>query len=519
MASYHLSVGVGKKGSGGAHASYVSRSGEYENFKGTEELVLSEHGNMPSWAEHDPTEFFRQADLYERKNGSVYREYEIAIPNELTTDQQIEFVREFVQQEIGENHPYLFGIHNHRATIDGTEEQPHAHIMFSDRKLDGIERNPEEFFKRYNSKNPEKGGCQKANAAASKEERKEKLVALRERFASLQNAHLEKHGHYATVTHLSLKDQGIARSPERHLGPVDSRDGALVRTLKEFRVASIMLDVENAMVKTIDLTSSITAALAERKQHERASRDKHPSRSQAPTGLDSLRTVWGSDNIHHQKLPQMLLQQDAPLNVRQPGREEPAYPDLYERDTVAERSIVEIVELAAQAAAEANARAIAQQAARAQPRPQSRYHPDNIAKREAEELAKAEANTKLPLRPTQPNSAQRAEETQAKLESKPAIQEHAKTRLDAFLDTRTYKSMDGKEYAIQGLAEEGSSIYGSVVGCVNLQEGDYTLVHKGRLVVALIKGVVEIGSDVEGVIRDGMVVNKKPSVKGMGFSR
>jgi hypothetical protein len=354
MASYHLSVGVGKKGSGGSHAAYVSRSGEYENFKGTEELVLSEHGNMPSWAEHDPTEFFRQADLHERKNGSAYREYEIAIPNEFTKDQQIEFVREFIRQEIGTDHPYLYGIHNHRATIDGEMEQPHAHIMFSDRKLDGIERNPEAFFKRYNAKNPEQGGCQKANFAATGEtaaerraERKENLVALRERFASLQNAHLEKHGHHAAVTHLSLKDQGIDRPPERHLGPVDSRDAALVRTLKEFRLASIMLNVEKAMVKTIDLTSSITAAIAERKQHERASRDKHPSRSQAPTGLDSLRTVWGSDNIHHQKLPQMLLQQDAPAHVRQPGGEEPAHPDLHQRDTVAERS----VEQAAQAAA------------------------------------------------------------------------------------------------------------------------------------------------------------------------
>jgi hypothetical protein len=38
-------------------------------------------------------------------------------------------------------------------------EQPHAQFKYSGRRMDGIERDPEQFFKRYNAKNPERGGA------------------------------------------------------------------------------------------------------------------------------------------------------------------------------------------------------------------------------------------------------------------------------------------------------------------------------------------------------------------------
>ena len=92
----------------------------------------------------------KAADLYERKNGSTYREFEIGLPRELSEKQRIELVQEWVKQEIGDKHPYQFAIHNPKAMDGG--EQPHAHIMFNERKLDGIERDPDQYFKRFNSK-------------------------------------------------------------------------------------------------------------------------------------------------------------------------------------------------------------------------------------------------------------------------------------------------------------------------------------------------------------------------------
>ena len=44
--------------------------------------------------------------------------------------------------------------------MDGND-QPHVHLMFNERLQDGIERDPEQYFKRYNSKNPERGGAKK----------------------------------------------------------------------------------------------------------------------------------------------------------------------------------------------------------------------------------------------------------------------------------------------------------------------------------------------------------------------
>ena len=236
MASYHLSVKVGAKGKASAHAEYIEREGEYK-LKNNEKLEAVEHGNMPEWAQDNPNLFWQCADEFERKNGSTYREIEIALPRELTPQQRKELVQTFVEQELGEKHAYTWAIHNPKASIEGGE-QPHAHIMYSERLQDGIERSPDQFFKRYNSKNPERGGCQKSNFAKTAEQRKTELVELRERFADLQNAYLEEYGHTDRVDHRSLADQGIERSPEKHLGWKGSQNQDFKDLVLEYREAT-----------------------------------------------------------------------------------------------------------------------------------------------------------------------------------------------------------------------------------------------------------------------------------------
>jgi hypothetical protein len=222
MATYHCTVKVGGKGTGGAHSDYIAREGAYSSLRSDEVLEYKQAGNMPAWADHDPATFWKAADEHERANGAVYREIEVALPRELSPEQRRELVADFIQAELGERHAYQFAIHNPNAMLDGGE-QPHAHIMFSERSRDGIERDPEQYFKRYNSKNPERGGCKKSNTAKSDVERKAELVALRERWADCTNKHLEKHQHAARVDHRSLKEQGAEHTPERHLGPVFAR--------------------------------------------------------------------------------------------------------------------------------------------------------------------------------------------------------------------------------------------------------------------------------------------------------
>lgn len=191
MALGRISIKVGMKGKALPHSKYILREDNYakKNNK-IEKLEHIQHGNMPAWAEHDPKIFWQMADLHERKNGSTYREHIISLPRELNESQRLSLVQDWIKQEIGEKYAYSFAIHNPVA-MDG-KEQPHCHLMFSERLLDGIDRDPEQFFKRYNSKNPEKGGAKKDNTGLMDSVRKTLIKEQRNRWEVLCNEHLAK---------------------------------------------------------------------------------------------------------------------------------------------------------------------------------------------------------------------------------------------------------------------------------------------------------------------------------------
>lgn len=212
MAIGRLSVVVGVKGKGGPHAQYIAREGKYAKYNdGLEKLEGTGYGNMPQWAKHDPNFFWKMSDDKERKNGTSYREHVIALPRELTADQRHQLVEAWIDQEIGDKHAYQYAIHNPIA-LDN-KEQPHCHLMFSERLIDGIERDPDSYFKRYNSKNPDRGGAKKANTPKMSAERKLELKEQRDRWEKLCNQRLELAGSDARISMKSLKDQGIEREP------------------------------------------------------------------------------------------------------------------------------------------------------------------------------------------------------------------------------------------------------------------------------------------------------------------
>lgn len=298
MASYHLCVKTGGKGKAASHAGYIAREGKYAREKDND-LEHTESGNMPAWAVHKPAEFWKAADTYERANGCTYREIEIALPRELKPEQRLELVRDFVRQEIGERHAYQFAIHNPKAAIEGGE-QPHAHIMFSERMNDGIDRDPQQYFKRANSKAPERGGAKKERFGETPTERKEHLVAQRERWADLQNTHLERHHHTDRVDSRSLKAQGIEREPEHHLGAglVRQFDTEQLQAIIECRAAERQVqqfrDERDSM---IDVTTSLREALSERdnltpKQSSKPEQEAHLGRTfdseKSPEALNAL---------------------------------------------------------------------------------------------------------------------------------------------------------------------------------------------------------------------------------------
>ena len=234
MAIARLSVKTGSVGKAAAHAEYIDRDGKYEKQK-QHDLDYSESGNMPSWAEDNPKLFWQSADLYERKNGSTYREFEIALPRELDPKQRIELIQDFIAQEIGTKYPYQLAIHNPKA-MDGLE-QPHAHLMFNERLQDGIERDPEQYFKRYNRKTPETGGAKKDNTGKDPKTRKEEMKDLRQRWQDISNRHLERAGLDTRIDMRSYQDQGIDKDPEKKLLPSQAKNLEIREALMQSRQA------------------------------------------------------------------------------------------------------------------------------------------------------------------------------------------------------------------------------------------------------------------------------------------
>jgi len=213
MASFHHTLKSGKKGTAADHALYITRQGKYRN---REDLVCSGHGNLPAWTGGDPNRFWKTADARERANGAVYREHEIALPSALTREQQIELAETLVHELVGDK-AYQYAVHAPNSSLEGTTNT-HLHVMYSGRIPDEIDRPPEQMFARHNPVNPSQGGWKKEGGGRSRLQVRDDLIALRKRCADAQNAALAHYGHDVRVDHRSLKDQGIERQPERHLG-------------------------------------------------------------------------------------------------------------------------------------------------------------------------------------------------------------------------------------------------------------------------------------------------------------
>lgn len=212
MAISRISVKVGRRGKGVPHFSYVMGIGKYAD-KDTE-ILHRANGNMPSWAK-SARDFWQSADELERANGSAYREHILSLPRELTVSQNIQCVQSWIDAQLSDKHAYSFAIHAPKAR-DG-ETNYHAHIMFSDRTNDGIERTREQYFKRANKKNPEKGGAIKANSGMTWAQKKAKLKDVRHSWGEHLRHHLREHGFDDVAERVDMrnwKERGLAEPPK-----------------------------------------------------------------------------------------------------------------------------------------------------------------------------------------------------------------------------------------------------------------------------------------------------------------
>jgi hypothetical protein len=122
--------------------------------------------------------------------------------------------------------------------------------MLSERGLDGLERCPQDWFRRSNRQHPERGGARKSHSIHGRDW----VEHARERLAAVINDRLRACGREERVDHRSYKRQGIDREPREHFGLAAIR--VFERTGASGRLQDLLAD-EDAPRNLVDLDARI----------------------------------------------------------------------------------------------------------------------------------------------------------------------------------------------------------------------------------------------------------------------
>jgi hypothetical protein len=158
-----------------------------------EDLVATTSHNLPAWADGKPHTYFAAAERYEGVDRVAFTEWKITLPRELSHRENLALAHDLLDASFGTTHPYTYAFHDPAAS-DG-DRQPHIHVLWSARTLDGIDRQPTQFFKRWNAHHPERGGARKDPAL----NHLGAVFAARQMLCDITNVHLEQHGHAARL--------------------------------------------------------------------------------------------------------------------------------------------------------------------------------------------------------------------------------------------------------------------------------------------------------------------------------
>ena len=192
------------------------RTGEVHDYTRKRDIVHSEilvPAGSPAWAE-DREALWNAAEAAEkRKDARVARDYEIAIPKELTRDQGVELVRDF-SQSLADRFGVAVDFNVHRDELrnwDGSEkgyQGYHAHVLTSTRKLGREGFGDKAAIELSDTKRKSLG---LSDGAAE-------IEKIRQLWEVAANRHLEQAEQAQRIDRRSLKDQGVDRDPTVHLG-------------------------------------------------------------------------------------------------------------------------------------------------------------------------------------------------------------------------------------------------------------------------------------------------------------
>ena len=227
MASYHLSVKTIKRSAGRsatAAAAYRSasviacdregRMHDYTAKRGVEACFILAPDDAPSWAQ-DRAALWNAAEARETRSNSVTaREWELALPSEISDAARIDITRAFAAQLV-ERYGVAADVAIHAPHREGDQRNHHAHILTTTRVLSA------------------EGLTDKTRILDAASTGGPEIETMRGYWAKLQNHALELAGQEERVDHRSLEVQReealslgdnmraeeLDREPELKLGP------------------------------------------------------------------------------------------------------------------------------------------------------------------------------------------------------------------------------------------------------------------------------------------------------------
>ena len=191
MAIYNLRVEPDRGRSAVYRYEYTLRVNDFSWEKDSkyDDFLFGQNVNMPDFASEDPKLFWESCENYERANANTFRTIDFSLPTEFSDEENIELAARFAEELFGDKFVYSMAVHSKPSSAQSIKNI-HCHIMFSERKLDGIERDPKEFFKRFNRKNPQLGGCEKTDEWTAYS----KLYYIRQTWERIANEKLQEKG-------------------------------------------------------------------------------------------------------------------------------------------------------------------------------------------------------------------------------------------------------------------------------------------------------------------------------------
>lgn len=233
MAIYHCSIKIISRGKGrSAVAAAAYRAGEKitSEYDGTIHDYTRKGGVVHTeilLPDHAPAGFTDRAVLWnavekieKAKNAQLAREIELALPVELTREQNISLVREYVNR-----HFVAAGMCADICIHDKSGGNPHAHIMLTMRPFEqtgewGAKQKKEYIFDRDGNKiyDPKKRQYKCKSVPATDWNEQTRAEEWRAAWADCVNSALERGNHTGRIDHRSYARQGKDQIPTVHLG-------------------------------------------------------------------------------------------------------------------------------------------------------------------------------------------------------------------------------------------------------------------------------------------------------------